>query len=65
MCFVIGLVLIFMSVLAIFLPPRPRVWIYNIVVIALGFASCCCMPATIPLLIFWLRDDTKHYFGRS
>jgi hypothetical protein len=34
-----------------FLPRKPWVWIYDIVLIAIGMTSCCCLPATIPLLI--------------
>ncbi|MEZ6134752.1 MAG: hypothetical protein R3C53_07575 [Pirellulaceae bacterium] len=30
-------------------------WILNIVLICIGLTSACCMPAAIPLLIFWLK----------
>ena len=39
---------------AIFLPPRPWVWIYDLVLIAIGFMSCCILPFSVALLIFWL-----------
>jgi hypothetical protein len=48
-----------------FLPKRPWVWIYNMVLICLGLTSMCCLPATIPLLIFWLKPETKLWFGRA
>lgn len=46
------------------LPRRPWVWVYDIVLICLGMTSVCCMPATIPLLIFWIKPDAKAWFGR-
>lgn len=47
-----------------FLVPRRRWgWIYGIIAIALGLTSCCTWPATIPLLIYWLKPETKAYFG--
>lgn len=50
---------------AIFLPRKPFNWIFGIVMIAIGMTSCCFLPATIPLLIFWLKPETKAYFGRT
>jgi hypothetical protein len=38
------------------------VWIYGIVLIALGMTSACFVPACIPLLIYWLKPDAKSYF---
>lgn len=46
-----------------FLPPRKWSWVLGIVAIALSLTSCCCMPAGIPLLIFWLKSETKAYYG--
>ena len=31
-------------------------WIYNIVLLGLGLTSCCTWPATIPLMIYWIKD---------
>ena len=31
-------------------------WIYQIILIVLGMTSCCTWPATIPLLIYWVKD---------
>ena len=47
-----------------FLPRRPWVWIYDLVLICLGLTSVCCLPATIPLLIYWLKPEAKGWFGR-
>jgi hypothetical protein len=61
-----GLGLIFGAafLLGIIFPPRPWSWIYGIVLISIGFSSLCCMMASIPLLIFWLKDPVKKYFGK-
>ena len=48
-----------------FLPPKRWTWIYGIVCIGIGLSSPCCMPASIPLLIYWIKPETKAYFGRS
>jgi hypothetical protein len=60
----IGFVLFAAFAAALFLPPKPWVWIYHIVLISIGLTSPCCMPASIPLLIFWIRPETRTYFGR-
>jgi MFS family permease len=46
------------------LKPRPGVWIYDLVLIALGLTSCLTIPVCIPLLIFWLKPEAQRYFGR-
>ena len=48
-----------------FLPPAPWAWTYHLVLIAVGLTSACCMPIAIPLLIFWLKPETKAYFGKA
>jgi hypothetical protein len=63
----IGLGLPLMAAFAIapFLPKKPWVWIYGIALIGLGMTSACCLPATIPLLIFWIKPETQQFFGRK
>jgi len=34
-------------------------WIWGIILIAIGMTSPCCLPVSIPLLIFWLKEDNK------
>jgi MFS family permease len=51
--------------IALFLPRKPWNWVVGIVYIALGMTSCCFLPATVPLLIYWLKPETKAYFGRN
>jgi hypothetical protein len=45
-----------------FLPKRPWVWIYDLVLICLSFSGCCIVFG-IPLLIFWLKPETKAFFN--
>ncbi len=47
-----------------FLAKRPGAWTYHLVLICLGMTSACCMAASIPLLIHWLKPETKEFFGR-
>jgi len=61
----IGLVFAAAFVLPFFLKPKPWVWIYDLVLICVGLTSPCCMPASIPLLIYWLKPEVKAYFGRK
>jgi hypothetical protein len=48
-----------------FLPHRSWVWIYHLVLIAVGMTSACCLPVCIALLIFWIKPETRAYFGRA
>ena len=43
--------------------PRPWVWVYSLVIICLGMTSACFLPACIPLIIFWIKPETKRYHG--
>lgn len=47
------------------LPRRPWVWIYGLVLICVGLTSCCCLPASIPLLLAWLKPEIKAFYGRA
>lgn len=60
-----GLLFGIVYAVATFLPRRPYNWIVGIVAIGVGLTSCCFLPATVPLLIFWLKPETKAYFGRE
>lgn len=62
---IMGLVLLAPFAVAPFLSPTPWVWIYGLVLICLGMTSSCCLPACIPLLIYWIKPDVKKYFGRE
>ena len=62
---VMGLFFLAACALPFFFSPRPWLWVYNLVIICLGMTSACLLPACIPLLIFWLKPETKEYYGRS
>jgi len=36
-------------------------WILGIVAIGIGMTSACCLPACIPLLLFWIKPELKAY----
>lgn len=58
----VGLGLSIVFGLAPFLRPAPWLWVYHIVLIAIGLTSVCCFPICIPLLIAWIKPETKAYF---
>jgi len=60
----LGLVLFAACFLPFVLRPRPWVWTYDLVIIALGLSSPCLLPASIPLIIFWVKPETRAYFGK-
>lgn len=60
-----GIVLFIIFGVALFLPRRPYNWIVGIILTALGMTSCCFLPFLVPLFIYWLKPETKAYFGRN
>lgn len=62
---IIGAILLIIYLVALFLPRKPYNWVVGIVMIALGMTSCCFLPFVVPLLIFWLKTETKTFFGRN
>jgi hypothetical protein len=61
---VMGGVLFIAGILPLILQPRPWLWVYDLIVICIGLTSCCFWPICIPLIIFWIKPETKQYFGR-
>jgi len=61
-CVALGVPFAIASLVGALAPPRKWSWIYGLCLIALGMTSACCMPASVPLLIFWLKDETKAHF---
>ena len=43
---------------------KPWHWIYGLALIAISLSSCCCFPISIPLILYWLKPETKAYFER-
>ena len=62
---VLGIPLTMLFAGAFILPQQPWAWIYGIVLICIGFTSLCTLPFCIALLIYWLKPEAKHYFGRD
>lgn len=61
----IGIILFTAFVVALLLPNTSGAWIFHIILIAVGLSSCCLWPATIPLMIAWLKPETQRWFGRA
>ncbi len=62
---ILGAVFLLIFTVALFLPPKPYNWIVGIVMIAIGMTSCCFVPFLIPLMIYWVKPETKAFFGRN
>lgn len=59
----LGVALMVPYLAAPFLPRRRWAWVLGIVLIALSMSGTCCLPAAIPLLIYWVKPETKMFFG--
>lgn len=57
----LGVVLAIAFAIGLFTPRKFWGWIYNLVLICIGLTSCCFWPATIPLLIFWIKDENREW----
>lgn len=60
----LGLVLLLMYLAPFVLPRQPWVWVYDVVLIGIGFTSCLTLPFALPLLLYWLKPEAKGYFGK-
>lgn len=60
---VISVPLMIMFAFGLNLPRRKWGWIFGIVLIAIGLTSPCCMPASIPLLIFWMKPELRRFYN--
>lgn len=61
----LGVVFTVPYAIAPFLPRKSWVWVFGMVLICIGLSSACCLPACIPLLIFWLKPEMKEFYGRG
>lgn len=59
---VIGLVLLIPFAAGPLLPRRKWAWVMGLVLICIGMSSMCCLPVAIPLLIEWIKPETKEYY---
>ena len=48
-----------------FLPRKSWGWVFGLVLICIGLSSACCLPVCIPMLMFWVKPETKKFFGRE
>jgi hypothetical protein len=64
-CLAIGVVVFSLYAVVPFLPRSRGAWIYGIVLLAMGLTSICSIAFCIPLLIGWLKPETKAFFGAS
>jgi len=46
-----------------------RRWVYTLSMILIGLnlltGNFCCMLVTVPLLIYWMKPETKRWYGAS
>jgi len=61
----VGLAHLVPTLIALFGGRRPWVHTLSTVVIALGMLNLCCIPVLIPLLIVWMKPETRRWFGAS
>ena len=61
---ILGLIFFVPYAIAPLLPRKSWVWVLGLVLICIGLTSACCLPACIPLLIFWLKPEMKQFYGR-
>lgn len=61
-CISLGLGLMTVFLIPLLLRPRPWLWVYDLVLICLSLTSICFWPFAIPLLIFWIKPETKAFF---
>ncbi len=62
---VLGPALMVLSIVAAAAPRKKWGWIVNVCLMGLGCTSCMCMPAAIPLLVFWLKPEAKRWYGMT
>jgi len=61
----IGLIFGAAFAVGVFSKNQSWAWVYNLVLICLGLGSCLFLPAAIPLLIHWLKPETKAWYQGS
>jgi hypothetical protein len=62
---ILGLGLAVLSAIPLLFRPRAWLWTFSLVLICLGLTSPCFLPFSIPLMIFWLKPETKAYYGKQ
>ena len=60
---IICLPLLVLYAAAPFLPRSKFAWFYGFATIGIGLTSCCTLPFSIGLLIYWLKPELKAYLN--
>ena len=50
---------------SVLLRPREWFWVLGFILICMGMVWLCCLPVTIPLLVHWLKPETRAWFGKT
>ena len=61
----LGLVFALAYGLAFAFRPSPGSWVFHLILICIGFGGCPTIAAAVPLLIFWIKPETKRFYGRN
>ncbi len=62
---VIGGVLLLLYAAVPLLPRKKWAWYYGFLTIGIGMTSICCVPFSLPLLLFWIKDETRQFFSAT
>jgi hypothetical protein len=60
---VISIPLTILFIVGLMIPRKTWGWGYGFIPIAIGLTSPCCLPASLPLMLYWLRADNKRWFN--
>jgi hypothetical protein len=63
LCIGVGALMGALFALTFFLPRNPWAWIYHLALIGLGLTDPCLFLPALFLMIFWLKPQTRTYFG--
>ena len=58
----VGVGCLALAVVGARVPPKRWGWTFGLVMICFGLTSCLTLPASIALLIHWLKPEAKAYF---
>jgi hypothetical protein len=61
----LGLACFVPTLIALFAGRRPWVHTLGTVVIGVAMFNVCCIPVLIPLLVVWLKVETRRWYGAS
>jgi len=45
------------------LPTKPWVWIFNLVALCISIFSGCCFLIPVIIIIFWVNQDVRRWYG--